>query len=157
MEPGPGNSPVKNDFSGKCEVPKYTIFFRKCNKKKHIPFGRMPGLAGLRSSFEGTRPIVRANPPTEWGEAAKRRTDQQREQGSPYTSSNYNKLAKIVQEKSWQNALFLLLFGFLSCIIHKFAQNLLLLLCDKVFWISAFKTLLFFEKPNRGASSRTCE
>ena len=41
--------------------------------------------------------------------------------------------------------------AFLPCIIHKFAQNLLLLLCDKVFWIFAFKTLFFMKslKPGR--------
>ncbi len=35
--------------------------------------------------------------------------------------------------------------------IHKFAQNPILLLCSKVFWISGFKTLFFKKslKPGR--------
>ena len=37
------------------------------------------------------------------------------------------------------------LTGRLPRIIHKFAQNPLLLLCGKVFWISGFKTVFFLE------------
>jgi len=39
------------------------------------------------------------------------------------------------------------LTGHFPCIIHKFAQNPLLLWCGEVFWISGFNTLFF--KKNR--------